>query len=222
MGDDAVVPDRVQQRLRERIEAALPVLQRRAATDTERAGKRPASVTMTLLPVPGATGDGPLATEVAFVLTRRARSLRAHSGQWALPGGRLDAGETAEQAARREVAEEVGLDLGPDRVLGLLDDYPTRSGYVITPVVLWAGGAGEPFPNPDEVAELHRLPLAEIDREPRFLTIPESGSPVIQVPLFDRYVHAPTGAVLHQFREVVLHGRPTRVAHLEQPVFAWR
>ncbi|MBC3194558.1 CoA pyrophosphatase [Pseudonocardia sp. C8] len=225
MGDDAVVPDGVQQRLRERVRAALSVLpaeRRQAASDADRAGKRAAAVTLTLLPVPGATGDGPLADEVAFVLTRRARSLRAHSGQWALPGGRIDAGETAEQAGRREVAEEIGLALGPERVLGLLDDYPTRSGYVITPVVLWAGGAGEPVPNPDEVAVLHRPPLAEIDREPRFLTIPESEAPVIQVPLFDRYVHAPTGAVLYQFREVVLHGRPTRVAHLEQPVFAWR
>lgn len=120
------------------------------------------------------------------------------------------------------MSEEIGLELGPDRVLGLLDDYPTRSGYVITPVVLWAGGAGEPTPNPDEVAELYRPPLAEIDHEPRFLTIPESDAPAIQVPLFGRFVHAPTGAVLHQFREVVLHGRPTRVAHLEQPVFAWR
>ena len=45
---------------------------------------------------------------------------------------------------------------------------------------------------------------------------------MIQVPLFGRFVHAPTGAVLYQFREVVLHGRSTRVAHLEQPVFAWR
>ncbi|MEQ3554970.1 CoA pyrophosphatase [Pseudonocardia nematodicida] len=224
MGDDAVVPDRVAQRLRERVEAALTAAPapRGSATAGERAGRRAAAVTMTLLPVPGASGDGPLADEVAFVLTRRARSLRAHSGQWALPGGRVDAGETAEQAGRREVAEEVGLTLGPDRVLGLLDDYPTRSGYVITPVVLWAGGAGEPVPNPDEVGELHRLPLSEIDREPRFLTIPESDAPVIQVPLFDRFVHAPTGAVLYQFREVVLHGRPTRVAHLEQPVFAWK
>ncbi|ANY06788.1 NUDIX hydrolase [Pseudonocardia sp. HH130630-07] len=229
MGDGAAVPEQVPEqvadRLRERVRDALAVLgpeQRIAATEAERAGRRPAAVTMTLLPVPGATGTGPLAQEVAFVLTRRARSLRAHSGQWALPGGRIDAGETAEQAGRREVAEEVGLDLGPDRVLGLLDDYPTRSGYVITPVVLWAGGAGEPVPNPDEVAELHRPPLAEIDGEPRFLTIPESDAPVIQVPLFDRFVHAPTGAVLHQFREVVLHGRRTRVAHLEQPVFAWR
>lgn len=225
MADDVVVPEPVQRQLRERVEAALttlPPAERRAASEADRAGKRAAAVTLTLLPVPGATGDGRLADEVAFVLTRRARSLRAHSGQWALPGGRLDPGETAEQAGRREVSEEIGLELGPDRVLGLLDDYPTRSGNVITPVVLWAGGVGEPTPNPDEVAELHRPPLAEIDHEPRFLTIPESDAPVIQVPLFDRYVHAPTGAVLHQFREVVLHGRATRVAHLEQPVFAWR
>ncbi|MFP5069263.1 NUDIX hydrolase [Pseudonocardia nantongensis] len=220
--DDVVVPDRVQRLLRERVVAALPVLERRAASEADRAGRRAAAVTMTLLPVPGATGEGPLADEVAFVLTRRARSLRAHSGQWALPGGRIDTGETPEQAGRREVAEEVGLALGPDTVLGLLDDYPTRSGYVITPVVLWGGGAGSPAPNPDEVGELHLPALSEIDHAPRFLTIPESDAPVIQVPLFDRYVHAPTGAVLHQFREVVLHGRPTRVAHLEQPVFAWR
>lgn len=235
MSDDGVVgggtaaaepvPERVRRRLRERVADALTVLPpalRRVAGDAERAGKRAAAVTLTLLPVPGATGEGALADEVAFVLTRRARSLRAHSGQWALPGGRIDAGETPEQAGRREVAEEIGLALGPETVLGLLDDYPTRSGYVITPVVLWAGGAGEPVANPDEVGELHLPPLAEIDREPRFLTIPESDAPVVQVPLFDRFVHAPTGAVLYQFREVVLHGRPTRVAHLEQPVFAWR
>ena len=104
----------------------------------------------------------------------------------------------------------------------MLDDYATRSGFVITPVVLWAGPVGELTPNPDEVGAVHRVPLALIDVEPRFLTIPESDAPVIQLPLFDRFVHAPTGAVLHQFREVVLHGRATRVAHLEQPVFAWR
>jgi hypothetical protein len=68
---------------------------------------------------------------------------------------------------------------------------------------------------------VHRVPLDLIDVEPRFLTIPESDAPVIQLPLFDRFVHAPAGAVLHQFREV-LRGRATRVAHLEQPVFAWR
>ncbi len=203
--------------LRAAVAAALEGFERRPAAAE---GRRRAAVTMTLLPAP-ALPNGSLADDLTFVLTRRARSLRSHSGQWALPGGRVDDGESVTGAARREVAEEVGLELGEDRVLGVLDDYPTRSGYLITPVVLWGGDAGDPVPNPDEVAELHRVPLSEIDHEPRFLTIPESDAPVIQVPLFDRFVHAPTGAVLYQFRELVLHGRPTRVAHLEQPVFAW-
>ena len=73
-----------------------------------------------------------------MLLTRRAAGLRAHRGQWALPGGRCDEGETPVEAALRELHEELGLELGPDDVLGLLDDYPTRSGYLITPVVVWA------------------------------------------------------------------------------------
>lgn len=179
-----------------------------------------AAVTITLV---SGTADGdPLLDELEFLLTRRAPTLRRHSGQWALPGGRLDLGETVEGAARRELAEELGLVLGADAVLGLLDDYPTRSGYLITPVVLWGATVDTLSPNPDEVGEVHRVPLRTIDVDPRFLTIPESQAPVIQLPLFGRFVHAPTGAVLHQFREVVLRGRPTRVAHLEQPVFAWR
>lgn len=158
----------------------------------------------------------------AFLLTRRAPRLRGHAGQWALPGGRVDAGESAEQAARRELAEELGVVLGPDAVLGRLDDYPTRSGYRITPVVLWGGEEPRIAPNPAEVASVHHVPLADIDVDPELVAIPESDAPVVRLPLFGRYVHAPTAAVLHQFREVALHGRATRVAHLEQPVFAWR
>jgi 8-oxo-dGTP pyrophosphatase MutT (NUDIX family) len=158
----------------------------------------------------------------AVLLTRRAATLRGHAGQWALPGGRLDAGETAPAAARRELAEELGLHLAEETELGLLDDYVSRSGYVITPVVLWAGAAADLTPNPAEVGEVHRVPLARLDVDPVFVRIPESDAPVIRLPLFGRFVHAPTGAVLHQFREVVLHGRPTRVAHYEAPVFAWR
>src|SRR3954469_25099862 len=75
----------------------------------------------------------------AMLLTLRASGLRAHSNQWALPGGRCDEGETQIQAALRELHEELGLLLGEGDVLGLLDDYPTRSGYLITPVVVWAG-----------------------------------------------------------------------------------
>ena len=159
-----------------------------------------------------------------FILTRRAARLNAHAGQWALPGGRLDQGETAEEAVRRELHEEVGLDLGPDAVLGALDDYPTRSGYVITPIVLWADNPGELVANPLEVARIYLVPLADLDLPgvPRLISIPESDRPVIQVPLLGAMIHAPTAAVIYQMREVVVHGRATRVDHLEQPVFAWR
>ena len=160
----------------------------------------------------------------AFVLTRRAPRLSNHPGQWALPGGRLDAGETAEQAALREVAEEVDVQLPATSVLGRLDDYATRSGFVITPVVIWGTAGLELVPNPAEVASVHRVPLDVLDRDdaPRFVSIPESDRPVVQMPVLDSLIHAPTGAVLYQAREVLLRGRTTRVAHLEQPVWAWR
>lgn len=179
------------------------------------------------------SGDGlrPAAVAVALVvddrgpgvlLTRRAAGMRAHPGQWALPGGRLDLGEDAAVAALRELEEEVGVSTAPGDVLGLLDDYPTRSGYLITPVVVWAGAVGALTPNPDEVASTHVAHLPALDVDPSFATIPESTAPVIQLPLFGGVLHAPTAAVLHQFREVALHRRATRVAHYEQPVFAWR
>ncbi len=161
---------------------------------------------------------------VSFVLTRRARGLRAHSGQWALPGGRLEAGEGPADAALRELAEEVGLRLPGSSVLGLLDDYATRSGYVITPVVVWADAGCRLVPNPQEVAEVHRVPLAELERPdvPQLRSIPESDRPVISLPLLGTAIHAPTAAILYQLREVALRGLSVRVAHFEQPVFAWR
>lgn len=161
----------------------------------------------------------------AFLLCRRAATLNGHGGQWALPGGRVDAGETAEETARRELHEELGLDLGADAVLGRLDDYVTRSGYVITPVVLWADGDVALEPNPAEVAYVYRIGLHELQRadSPRFVTIPESDRPVVQVPLGKDLIHAPTGAVLVQFRWVALDGRAgERVHEFEQPVFAWK
>jgi 8-oxo-dGTP pyrophosphatase MutT (NUDIX family) len=158
----------------------------------------------------------------ALVLTRRAARLRAHAGQWALPGGRRDPGETAVAGALREVREEIGLALTDTDVLGVLDDYVTRSGYVMTPVVCWAGEVGEVVGAEAEVASVHQVPVADLDVPPRFLSIPESEAPVIQLPLLGGLLHAPTAAVLYQFCQVACSGLVTRVAGFEQPVFAWR
>ena len=180
------------------------------------AGRRAAAVAVVLL----SDDEG----RPCLLLTKRVAKLRAHSGQWALPGGRIDAGERPEDAALRELAEEVGLTRAEDAILGVLDDYPTRSGFVITPFVVWGGANVTLVPNPDEVASVHRIPLTELDKPevPRLISIPESDRPVIQLPLLGTLIHAPTAAVVFQAREVVVHGRDTRVDHFEQPVWAWR
>ena len=199
--------------LRERVRANLAAFHRQAVAKEE---LQAAAVAIVLVPDE--------AGRAAFLLTRRAPRLRSHGGQWALPGGRLDKAESQEAAALRELQEELGLALEPTSVLGLLDDYPTRSGFVITPVVVWGEGVGEPQPNPREVAAVHRIAVAELARAdvPCFRSIPESDRPVISIPLLGTQIHAPTAALLYQFIEVAFRGRDTRVAHFEQPVFAWR
>ncbi|MDG1034725.1 MAG: CoA pyrophosphatase [Luminiphilus sp.] len=177
---------------------------------------RPAAVALVVVESQG---------QLALLLTRRAGTLRAHSGQWALPGGRIDPGENAETAALREVQEEINLDLPKDAVVGVLDDYITRSGYRITPVVAWADtDIAMLSPNPSEVASVHTISFDDLARPdaPQFDRIPESGREIISMQLEVDQVFAPTAAMLFQFREVVIFGRPTRVFHYDQPRFAWR
>ncbi|MFT5502674.1 MAG: 8-oxo-dGTP pyrophosphatase MutT (NUDIX family) [Gammaproteobacteria bacterium] len=160
----------------------------------------------------------------AFLLTTRAKGLSSHGGQRAYPGGRVDPGESALQAAVRELREEVGLAVDDSAILGRLDDYPTRSGYIISPFVIWAGSDPVLIAGPDEVAAMHRIPLNELIREdaPILQVIPESDQPVLKMPIGDDWFAAPSAAIAYQFREIALYARPTRVAHFEQPYFAWK
>lgn len=223
--------DRRAEPLDGRRHAAVAVLV--VESDAERDGIDPlaaSEIEMAMLPGEAASLDGTMngvAGGASFVLCRRGSAMRAHARQWALPGGRIDEGESVIDAALRETHEEVGVRLGTDAVLGLLDDYVTRSGYVITPVVLWGGNDVVLAPNPEEVAFAYRIGFHELlrDDSPRFVSIPESPRPVVQVLLGQDAIHAPTGAVLVQFRWVALEGRTgdeSRVAHFEQPVFAWK
>lgn len=174
--------------------------------------------------VPGIAHVPGAPERAALILTRRTPKLNSHGGQWAFPGGSIDPGESVEQAALRELCEEVGLELGPDRVLGRLDDFTTRSGFVISPVVIWGGNHSVLRPDPREVASVHRIPVDELLRDdapsPRhFASLDE---PVLVMPVGLHYIAPPTGALMYQFREVAVLGRNTRVAHFEQPPFAWK
>jgi 8-oxo-dGTP pyrophosphatase MutT (NUDIX family) len=168
-------------------------------------------------------GQVPLES-AALILTRRSQKMKNHPGQWALPGGRIEMGEEPEQTALRELSEEVGLSLAADRVIGCLDDFITRSGFIITPVLVWGGTGIELIKNDREVASVHRIPFAELlRRDAPLLETSDSGDhPVLFMPVGNTWIAAPTAALLLQFREVALLGREIRVGHYEQPSFAWR
>lgn len=199
--------------LKDRISGNLARFERVAANDPSL--RRAAVAVLVSGQAEGAMAD--------VVVTLRAARLNRHSGQYALPGGRLDEGEGVVDAALRETREEIGLGLGVHSVLGLLDDMVTRSGFVITPAVIWAGPVRRFEPDPNEVDTVYRIPLAELDGPdvPSIIPDRDSGKPVMSAvfPALGHRMFAPTAAMIYQFREVCLHGRSTRVADFGQPEF---
>lgn len=174
--------------------------------------------------LPGLPAHDTWQSTAALVLTRRSSKLRNHPGQWALPGGRVDADEIAEETALREMREEVDLDLTQGAILGRLDDFTTRSGFRISPIVVWSGSNTKMVANEFEVDSIHRIPVTEFLREDApILDHKEGGdSPVLRMPVGDSWIAAPTAAILYQFAQVCLLGNNIRVAHYEQPRFAWK
>lgn len=213
--------------LKAKIEANLQNFSHQTATDPD---LRRAAVAIVVTDVghgtelPGIEDTEDWDSTAALMLTRRSAELNNHPGQWAFPGGRLDPGETLTEAALRELREEVNVDLGPSAVLGLLDDFVTRSGFAMTPVVIWGGPHLQAVPSPAEVASIHRIPITEFFRAdaPMLEEVDTSDHPVLRMPVGDDWIAAPTAALIYQFREVCMTGRSTRVAHYEQPEFAWQ
>ena len=175
-------------------------------------GQKPAAVAIVIM----LDGDVPVVP-----IFQRTHTMSRHPGQMAIPGGRLHEGEDVMRCALRELDEELGVRLDPAGVLGLLDDFDTRSGFTITPVVVWSGASPHTLrPSPDEVRRLFvvtatelREAVAEAAMEPpqRFsLKLPEVE------------VFAPTAAMLYQFSEVALDGRECRVADFFQPEWTHR
>lgn len=162
----------------------------------------------------------------AILLTRRPKTIGRHSGQYALPGGKVDCGETAVEAALRELQEELGVGANSQEVLGRLDDYPTRSQFRITPIVVWLGSTCTLAPSPDEVAMVYRIPFEELDSEaiPLFEPGVDPDRPVLcsEFPTLGGRMYSPTASIMYQFREVAIRGLSTRVAQYDQPRFAWK
>ena len=202
--------------LRQQIQDRFSIFKRKSNTDSS---LRHAAVALTII-------DNGTNEEASFLLTRRPKNLKRHGGQYALPGGRLDPNENAVEAALRELEEEIGINVPSDDVLGLMDDYQTRSGFNITPVVVWAGTRKRLYPDPKEVARTYRIPLSDLHSPdiPILESTTGNTQPVLSTPLasIGHQVYAPTAAFIYQFREIALFGRSTRVAQFDQPKFAWK
>ena len=218
---------RCDEQLRHHIESNLQAFRHKTHAGDE---LRQAAVALTVVGVDRSSHHDDISSypvremDAALILTRRSAGLKHHAGQWAIPGGRLEEGEAPEDTALRELEEEVNLRLTKDRILGRMDDFTTRSGFIMTPIVIWGGLEVNLTPNLEEVRSVHRIPIREFLRPdaPILENIPKSEHPILYMPIGHSWIASPTAALLYQFREVAILGNSTRVAHYEQPLFAWR
>ncbi len=158
----------------------------------------------------------------SFCLIKRARRGR-NAGQWALPGGKVEPGESPQDAALREASEEVGLPAG-SRVLGRLDDMATTSGFVIAPFVVAAPDGWRPRAADAEVHACFEFAVPDLlgDDVVRWATV-DDGPPLLQMHVAPgTRIHAPTGGILWQFRQTALLGQEVSLAGLRQPEFTRR
>jgi 8-oxo-dGTP pyrophosphatase MutT (NUDIX family) len=152
---------------------------------------------------------------------QRTHTMTRHAGQMAIPGGRVHDGEGVHECALRELAEELGITLSRDDILGDLDDFDTRSGFTITPVVVWSGASPATLrPSADEVQRLFLVTASELQEAVAAARVAPPEHFSLKLP--DVEVFAPTAAMLYQFSEVALDGRPCRVAEFHQPEWTHR
>lgn len=197
---------------RDRIHANLATFPRQSLDPT---GKRRAAVAIVLSMHAG---------DLTYLLTRRGLRMRRGAGNYALPGGGAEPGEDAVDAALRETAEELGVFLTRDMALGLLDDFITLGGHLVTPVVFWSPDPLVLDPDPLEVSRAWFEPIAGLDHPhaPRAHRAPDGGPPILRMFADKAWINPPTAAWLYQFREVALYGRHTRVHSVGQPAWTAR
>ena len=138
-----------------RASLALPATERPIAADLPEIRSGAAIAAAVLIAVTDRTKPG-------VILTVRREHLRTHAGQIAFPGGRVDPGEGTLEAALREAHEELGLEPHVADPIGLLDDYRTVTGFVVTPAIVVIPPDLPLSPHEHEVADWFEAPLAHL------------------------------------------------------------
>ena len=168
------------------------------ARPAEPTNPRPAAVLVPLVQ----RADG-----MTVILTKRAETLRQHTGQVAFPGGRCDEGETPVEAALREAEEEIGLDRRFVEPVGLLTPYETITRYVVTPVVAFVRPGFELKLSEAEVAAVFEPPfswLMDAANHERHFREPMGGGEkryFYAMPFGDYYIWGATAGMLRGFYE---------------------